>query len=255
MSQEHLSSDGTFGQQQKKKRMHRSIYLLSIVVFLFSFSFGTPPVHNSTAALKHLKNRGAKAARYFCDTKSLDLIDPSHSLQELASTLHHACPELDSREYPALLAFLKHRQTHLASPLPVQPIPKDSRCPVCAMSTTLYPNWAATMRLKGKRQYWFDGIKDMMRYYLDRARYRYDRREITQIIVQEYYSLQPLDAKKAWYVIGSDRYGPMGSELVPFSTLERAQTFARDHHGRTILRFDKITPHLLESLDPHTGAQ
>ncbi len=41
-----------------------------------------------------------------------------------------------------------------------------------------------------------------------------------------------IDAKQAWYVIGSDRAGGMGaSETVPFSTEEKASLFAKEQGG------------------------
>jgi copper chaperone NosL len=49
-----------------------------------------------------------------------------------------------------------------------------------------------------------------------------------------------IDAKKAWYVLGSDRSGGMGlSEAVPFSAKEIATIFA-DQHGGTVYSFATI---------------
>lgn len=49
-----------------------------------------------------------------------------------------------------------------------------------------------------------------------------------------------IDAKQAFFVIGSDRVGGMGAaEAVPFSTEEAAKTFAGEHGG-DIVRFDAI---------------
>jgi nitrous oxide reductase accessory protein NosL len=58
-----------------------------------------------------------------------------------------------------------------------------------------------------------------------------------------------MDARAAWYVIGSDTLGPMGHELVPLKTQAEAEEFRKDHHGKRILRFDDVTPALLENLD------
>jgi nitrous oxide reductase accessory protein NosL len=66
--------------------------------------------------------------------------------------------------------------------------------------------------------------------------------------IKDYYSLNWLSAKEAYYVIGSDVYGPMGHELIPFETREAAESFSKDHKGKEILTFDKITPGLIESL-------
>ncbi len=50
-----------------------------------------------------------------------------------------------------------------------------------------------------------------------------------------------IDAKTAWYVLGSDRKGSMGPTLATFARAEDAQAFAGKHGGR-VLRFDQITP-------------
>ena len=49
-----------------------------------------------------------------------------------------------------------------------------------------------------------------------------------------------IDARRAFFVIGSDRKGGMGTaEAVPFSNDEVAKLFARDHGGR-VVRFDEV---------------
>jgi len=68
------------------------------------------------------------------------------------------------------------------------------------------------------------------------------------MLVKDYYSLQWLSAEKTFFVIGSDVYGPMGHELIPFSTREAAENFMKDHHGKEILTFDRITPELIDSM-------
>ncbi len=56
--------------------------------------------------------------------------------------------------------------------------------------------------------------------------------KIADIIITDYYSQKPIDGIKAYYVIGSDVNGPMGEELIPFSSIESAKTFLQDHHGQ-----------------------
>ena len=65
----------------------------------------------------------------------------------------------------------------------------------------------------------------------------------------EYYDMELIDVRKAFFVIGSDVYGPMGHELIPFATEEDARTFMSDHKGKSILRFEEITPRVIEKLD------
>lgn len=52
------------------------------------------------------------------------------------------------------------------------------------------------------------------------------------------------DGRAAFYVVGSDVRGAMGSDFVPFSAREDADAFATDHGG-DVLAFDEITPDTL----------
>lgn len=53
-----------------------------------------------------------------------------------------------------------------------------------------------------------------------------------------------IDAKAAFYVIGSRRTGSMGPTLATFATQADAQSFARDNGGK-VLRFSEITPSMV----------
>lgn len=50
-----------------------------------------------------------------------------------------------------------------------------------------------------------------------------------------------IDAKSAWYVIGSSRHGSMGPTIASFAQEDDARKFAATHGGKA-LRFDSITP-------------
>jgi nitrous oxide reductase accessory protein NosL len=73
--------------------------------------------------------------------------------------------------------------------------------------------------------------------------------DIALVAVTEYYGVTRIDARQAWYVIGSDVLGPMGHELIPLATREDAEEFLSDHAGKRILRFGDVTHELLGNLD------
>ena len=83
----------------------------------------------------------------------------------------------------------------------------------------------------------------------DVAMIRKMREDIAAIWVTDFYNLQPIDARKAWYVIGSDVMGPMGHELVPLASKEDAADVLKDHKGRRILSFEQVTLDLVLKLD------
>ena len=124
---------------------------------------------------------------------------------------------------------------------------KRDRCPVCGMFVAPYPDWISTIVFKDGSQVFFDGCKDLFRYYFDLSKDegKVTRDEIAEIYVTEYYSTQLVPANSVFFVLGSDVYGPMGKELIPVSGKEFAETFMRDHSGTHILTFKKITPETL----------
>jgi nitrous oxide reductase accessory protein NosL len=133
---------------------------------------------------------------------------------------------------------------------PAKPGPKD-KCPVCGMFVAKYPDFLAVLTFKDGAHAFFDGVKDMMRYYFNLQKYSPSRKrdEIVQIHVTDYYSLSLIDGFKAFYVSGSDIYGPMGRELIPFQEEVDAKEFLKDHKGKAVLRFQDITKDIMKGLD------
>jgi nitrous oxide reductase accessory protein NosL len=128
---------------------------------------------------------------------------------------------------------------------------KDDKCPVCGMFVAKYPDFLAQIVFKDGSYAVFDGVKDMMKYYLDLAKYNPSKKveDIDSIVVTDYYGLKPIDGRKAYYVTGSDVYGPMGHELIPFEKEDDANEFMTDHLGKSLMRLDGVTADLLKSMD------
>ena len=137
----------------------------------------------------------------------------------------------------------------IAGAAPLENIEADTRCPVCGMFVAKFDVWITQIRYDDSTVFSFDGVKDMMAYYHNPAAYNgQDQSKISEIWVKDYYSLKWLDARQAFFVIGSDVHGPMGHELIPFSSKAAAESFHTDHHGRQILLFDEITVETVDRL-------
>src|SRR5512139_1628637 len=100
---------------------------------------------------------------------------------------------------------------------PIKPTPKD-KCPVCGMFVAKYPDFLAEIIFKDGSTFFFDGTKDMFKYYFNLKKYNPSKKleDIDSIYVTDYYNLILIDGFKAYYVVGSDVYGPMGRELISF---------------------------------------
>lgn len=133
---------------------------------------------------------------------------------------------------------------------PPKPAAKD-KCPVCGMFVAKYPDWVMAVSFRDGSHAFFDGAKDMFKYLLDMKRYDPGRRpeDIRAVLVKDYYGLSWVRAQEAWYVVGSDVYGPMGRELIPMEKEADAREFLKDHRGTGILRFGDVTMEVVRSLD------
>ena len=150
-----------------------------------------------------------------------------------------------------LLVLMTMSATAPGEPVSVPDPGTRDTCPVCGMFVAKYPEWTATVLYKDGHAHHFDGAKDLFKYLLDLSRWApgHDAADIAAVAATDYYSLERIAARGAWYVIGSDVLGPMGHELIPLRTREDAEEFMDDHAGRRILRFDEVTPQLLLDLD------
>ncbi|RJR47287.1 MAG: nitrous oxide reductase accessory protein NosL [Deltaproteobacteria bacterium] len=135
-------------------------------------------------------------------------------------------------------------------PGPKKPGPTD-KCPVCGMFVAKYPDFVACLVFKDGSQAFFDGVKDLMKYYFGLAKYNPAKKtaDIAAIHLTDYYSLKLIDGRQAYYVVGSDVFGPMGRELIPLAEETAAKEFLKDHNGKSILTFPEITKALIGTLD------
>lgn len=124
-------------------------------------------------------------------------------------------------------------------------------CPVCGMLVSKYPNWAATIIYMDGRAHYFDGAKDLFKFWRDPGEHAagHKREDMAAIWVADFYNLQRIDARKAWYVAGSDVPGPIGHEFVPLATKEDAADSLKEHKGKRILGFDQVVRDMAEQLD------
>ncbi|MGV1098896.1 nitrous oxide reductase accessory protein NosL [Thiovibrio sp. JS02] len=122
------------------------------------------------------------------------------------------------------------------------------RCPVCGMFVAKYPDWLGQIHLADGGIRFFDGVKDLLAFYHHPGEYGAGEASVKDIWVKDYYTLEWVDGRAAFYVIGSDIYGPMGHEFIPFASRPAAENFRKDHKGTDILSFAQITAELVRSL-------
>ena len=221
------------------------VYRLRVIVFLFFGFIFLNANEISFAKLVKLTNKGNKVAELFCHKSKLPkpVGDINSVIEKIKQS--NACSNLNNQNLKALAYYLingdiKANSKHLH-------VPHSAKCPVCGMFVSKYPKWAALIEVEGKK-YYFDGAKDMMKFFLFDGDFKYDRAKIKEFKVTNFYTLEAIDARDAFYVINSKILGPMGNELIPFRTKKEALNFIKDHGGK-IIKFNQITPKLVMGLD------
>ena len=202
------------------------------VFFGLFIAFGFLFAFNLTPKLQKEINQGKKIAKIFCDFSKGD-------------DLNKSCPNLDSKKLSLVATYLKfHNSSHQEL---FKSVPKDAKCPVCGMFVAKYPKWAAVMVVDGKH-YYFDGIKDMLKFYFFDGDFKYDRSKISKMLVSNYYTKKAVRIKDAFLVYDSKVLGPMGHEIIAFSSQDEAKNFINDHSGK-LVKFSDITPKMVLKLD------
>lgn len=189
--------------------------------------------------------KGKKIFESMCDGTQ---IKEFNSIGEAKQYLidNNSCKNLDSSMLQAVSIYL-YNPLYAADKSKMINIPKDVKCPVCGMFVSKFPKWAAQIQLQDGHDHYFDGVKDMMKFYFNPTKYHaHSNEQILQMNVTDYYSLESTDAKKAYYVIGSNVYGPMGEELIPFKNEDEAKKFMTDHFGKKVVSFDEIKEEMIK---------
>jgi len=219
----------------------QKIIAILVVAVLFVSAEGI-----GTAQIAKLSQKGEKIAKVLCQVDKLP--KAKGTIEELMDTIvaSGACKKLSKTKLKAVAYYVSNGS--MKANANAMKVPEGAKCPVCGMFVSKYPKWAAMMEVNGHKHY-FDGVKDMMKYYIFDADFPYDRKKITQIEVTDFYTLEAIPARFAWFVYDSELFGPMGRELIPFSTEEAAKSFMTDHGGKKIVRFKDITPKMVMALD------
>ena len=128
---------------------------------------------------------------------------------------------------------------------PAQVLTNDANGYYCLMTVLNHKGPKGQIILSDKQQaLWFTSVRDTIAFTLSPE----EPKNIAAIYVNDMSdanwdnpgSENWIDARKAWYVLGSKRSGGMGApEAVPFSTKQGADLFAKKHGG-SVHSFDSI---------------
>ncbi|MEH6473709.1 MAG: nitrous oxide reductase accessory protein NosL [Halopseudomonas sp.] len=125
-------------------------------------------------------------------------------------------------------------------------------CHLCGMIITSFAGPKGQLYERGQSQNMrFCSTRDMFAYLLDPEH----KHNIQSAFVHDM-AVTPwdhpdeqtyIDARQAWYVVGSNRKGAMGPTLASFSSEDAAKVFAKTYQGQ-LYRFDDLNLALISSM-------
>jgi len=115
------------------------------------------------------------------------------------------------------------------------------------------PQWVCKIELNNGKEIYFSSPKSMFEFYFRPGKW-FDigvknKKDLKDIIVTDFKTLKPVNAKGAFYIYGSNEISPAGDDLVPFDSYAAAEKFSEEHHGRRILSFKEVSDGLIRLLN------
>lgn len=130
-----------------------------------------------------------------------------------------------------------------------QYLQRSARCPVCGMYPYRTPQWAAQIVFNDQSASFFDSPLDLFRFINNMMLFdkQHKPADVGAIWVADYGTKAWIDAKKAFFVIGSQARGPMNEANLPaFATRDAADAHVKVQGGKVLL-FADMTREVIKS--------
>ena len=137
-------------------------------------------------------------------------------------------------------------QTALPDP---QIIPEGASCGKCGMYPAHYPKWQSQIVFTDGSMTPFDGCKCMFNFLASIENYdkQHSADDVAVAWVRDFDNSSWLNARDAFFVVGSSIMGPMGKELIPFKEQDAATDFQKKNGG-SLMQFADINKEVLKPL-------
>jgi len=130
---------------------------------------------------------------------------------------------------------------------------KETRGILRNLEVYKYPAWVSKITLQNGKTIFFCSPKSMIEFY-DRPAIRPEvgiksEEDFKEILVTDFKTLKPINAKGAFYVYGSNKISPAGDDLPAFATYESAEHFSKKNNGKRVMSFHQIPAALIKLLN------
>ncbi len=115
------------------------------------------------------------------------------------------------------------------------------------------PKWAGKIELQNGKKVFFSSPKSLIEFYKRPGKWHQvgvkSENDFKDIIVTDYLTMKPINAKDAFYIYGSRAISPAGDDLVAIEKKIDAQKFAEKYKGRRVFQFDEVSSALIQLLN------
>jgi len=130
---------------------------------------------------------------------------------------------------------------------------KDTTCLIRHLKVYKYPRWIAKIELKNGKKIFFSSPKSMFEFYFNSEKWldidAESKSDFKNIIVTDYETLKPVNAKDTFFIYGSRVISPGGDDLVAIKDKQKAKLFAEKYNGKRILKFNEVSDALIRLLN------
>ncbi len=116
------------------------------------------------------------------------------------------------------------------------------------------PLWVSKVITKDSKEFYFTSPKSMLEFYYNPHKWFEEtnvksKDDLKEIIVTDYKTLKPIDAKYAFYVYGSNKISHAGDDLPAFENIKEAKEFMKKNNGKRVLNFSELSNGLIKLLN------
>ncbi len=146
--------------------------------------------------------------------------------------------KLQSKELDAI----SHTHEHKEQKATTNTTTVASNCGNCGMKSLDFPQW--NVKVIGKEK---DSNSQKITYFcsprclfVQATTNQTTYQSADSLLVVDYYNQQRIEARQAFFVVGSDVASPMGNDFVPLADEAAAKDFLNEHKGKKIVKFGEV---------------
>ena len=130
---------------------------------------------------------------------------------------------------------------------------KETECLVRHLKVYKDPKWVSKIELRDGKKIFFSSPKSMFEFYFRPGKWFEmgvkSENDFKDIIVTDFITMKPINAKTAYFIYGSRAISPGGDDLVAIENKNDADNFYKNYSGKRMLKFNEISDALIRLIN------